>query len=69
VAQLLGGDEDCIKQLMDLQVPHLGFVEDFVDIVHRSLDNSDPPGGGVRCVYFHWCGLREFPILWVWKDL
>jgi hypothetical protein len=29
VAQLPGGDEDCIKQLVDLQVPCLGLMEDF----------------------------------------
>jgi hypothetical protein len=34
VAQLPGGDEDCIKQLVDLQVPCLGLVEDFADVVH-----------------------------------
>jgi hypothetical protein len=45
VAQLPRGDEDYIKQLMDLQVPCLGLV-DFADAVHQSLDGSDPPRGG-----------------------
>jgi hypothetical protein len=63
-SQLPRSDEDCIKQLMDLQVPCLGLVEDFADVVHQSLDGPDPPeGGGVRCIYFHWCGLRELLIL------
>jgi hypothetical protein len=56
VMQLPRGDEDCIKQLVDLQVPSLGLVEDLADVVHWTLDGSDPPGGGVRCVYFHWSG-------------
>jgi hypothetical protein len=46
VARLPGGDEDCIKQLMDLHVPRLGLMEDIVDIVHRSLEGLDPLGGG-----------------------
>jgi hypothetical protein len=33
------------KQLVDLQVPCLGFVEEFVDEVHRTLDGPSPPGG------------------------
>jgi hypothetical protein len=45
VTQLPGGDEDCIKQLVDLQVPGLGLVEDLADIVHRTLDGPDPPRG------------------------
>jgi hypothetical protein len=45
VAELPGGDDDCIKQLMDLQVPYLGLVEDFADVVHRSLDGLDLPEG------------------------
>jgi hypothetical protein len=43
-------------------------VEDLPDVVHWSLDGPDPPGG-IRCVYFHQCGLREFSILWVQRDL
>jgi hypothetical protein len=46
VAQLPGGDEDCIQQLVDLQVPSLGLVQDLTDVVHRTLDGPDPPGGG-----------------------
>jgi hypothetical protein len=46
VVYLPGGNEDYIKQLVDLQVPRLGFVEDFADEVHRTLDGSGPPGGG-----------------------
>jgi hypothetical protein len=70
VAQLPGGDEDWIKQLVDLQVPCLGLMEDLADVVHWMLDSSDPPGGaGVWCVYFHWCGIRVLLILWVWRDL
>jgi hypothetical protein len=46
VAQLPGGDEDWIKQLVDLQVPCLGLMEDLADVVHWMLDSSDPPGGG-----------------------
>jgi hypothetical protein len=45
VAQLPGGDEDCIKQLVDLQVSCLGLVEDLTDVVHRILNNPDPVGG------------------------
>jgi hypothetical protein len=45
-SQLPRSDEDCIKQLMDLQVPCLGLVEDFADVVHQSLDGPDPPEGG-----------------------
>jgi hypothetical protein len=45
VAQLLRGDEDGIKQLVDLQVPCLGLIEDLADVVHRSLDGPDPPRG------------------------
>jgi hypothetical protein len=30
-------------------------MEDFIDVVHRSLDGTDLPGG-VRCFYLH--GLR-----------
>jgi hypothetical protein len=43
VTQLPEGDEDCIKQLVDLQVPDLGLVEDLADLVHRTLDSPDPP--------------------------
>jgi hypothetical protein len=46
VTQLPGGDEDCIKQLVDLQVPGLGLVEDLIDVVHWTLYGPDPPGGG-----------------------
>jgi hypothetical protein len=46
VVQLSGSDEYCIKQLVDLQIPCLGFVEDLTDVVHRALDSPDPPGGG-----------------------
>jgi hypothetical protein len=46
VAQLPGSDEHYIKQLVDLQIPCLGFVEDFADVVHRALDGPDPSGGG-----------------------
>jgi hypothetical protein len=58
VTQLHGGDEDCIQQLVDLQVhgPHL--VEDLADVVHQTLDDPDHPKG-VRCIYFHWSGRRE----------
>jgi hypothetical protein len=31
---------------MDLKVPCLGLVDNFDDVVHRSLDDPDPPGGG-----------------------
>jgi hypothetical protein len=56
VARLPGGDEDCIKQLMDLHVPRLGLMEDIVDIVHRSLEGLDPLGGGGDPV-------RPFPLV------
>jgi hypothetical protein len=45
VVQLPGGNEDSKKQLMVLQVPCHGLVEDFADVVHRSLDGPDPPRG------------------------
>jgi hypothetical protein len=68
VAQLSGSDEYCIKQLMDLQVPRLGHVEDLADVVHRSLDGPDPPGV-VWPIYFHGLKLRELSILWIQRDL
>jgi hypothetical protein len=34
VAQLPESDEYCIKQLVDLQVPCLGFVEDLANVLH-----------------------------------
>jgi hypothetical protein len=46
VAQLPESDEYCIKQLVDLQIPCLGFVEDLADVVYRTLDGPDPPRGG-----------------------
>jgi hypothetical protein len=58
VTQLPGGDEDCIQQLVDLQVHGPRLVEDLADVVHRTLDGPDPPKG-VRCIYFHWSGRRE----------
>jgi hypothetical protein len=45
VVRLLGGDEDCIQQLVDLQVPGLGLVEDLTDVVLRTLDGPNPMGG------------------------
>jgi hypothetical protein len=48
VAQLSGGNGDCIKRLMDLQVPCLGLMEDLANVVHRALDCSDPPREGAR---------------------
>jgi hypothetical protein len=44
VVQHPRGDEDCIKQLVDLQVSGLGLMKDLADVVHQSLDDSDPPG-------------------------
>jgi hypothetical protein len=37
-------------------------MEDFTDVVHRSLDGPNPPGG-VRCVYLHGFRLRELMAL------
>jgi hypothetical protein len=51
VVRLLGGDEDCIQQLVDLQVPGLGLVEDLTDVVHRTLDGPNPPGGGLTRLF------------------
>jgi hypothetical protein len=31
---------------VDLQIPHLGLVDDLADVVHQSLDGPDPPRGG-----------------------
>jgi hypothetical protein len=65
VAQLSRGDEYFIKQLVDLQVPCLGLMEDVADVVHQSLDGPNPPEGGrgrVRHVYLHRLGLRDLPI-------
>jgi hypothetical protein len=45
VAQLPGSDEYCVKQLVDLQIPCIGFMEDLADVVHRALDSLDPLGG------------------------
>jgi hypothetical protein len=46
VTQLPRGNEDCIQQLVDLQVPSFGLVEDLTNVVHWTLDGSDSPGGG-----------------------
>jgi hypothetical protein len=43
--QLPGGDEDCIKQLVDIQEPGLGLVGDLTAVVHQTLDGPDPPEG------------------------
>jgi hypothetical protein len=43
VVKFLGSNENCIKQLMHLQVSHLGIIEDFPDVVYRALDGADPP--------------------------
>jgi uncharacterized protein Usg len=43
--QFLECNQHYIEQLMHLQVSHLGIMEDFIDIVHRSLDGPEhlPP--------------------------
>jgi hypothetical protein len=46
VTQLTGCNENCIKQLMHLQVPCLGVIEDLANVVDRALDGPDPLGGG-----------------------
>jgi hypothetical protein len=51
VAQLPRGNEDNIKQLVDLQVPCLGLVVDLANVVHRPLDSPDPPGARVGPVH------------------
>jgi hypothetical protein len=33
-------------EVVNLQVPDLGLVEDLADVVHQTLDGPDPPGGG-----------------------
>jgi hypothetical protein len=45
VAQFFGSNENCIKQLMYFQVSCLGIMEDFTDLVHRTLNDPDPPWG------------------------
>jgi hypothetical protein len=68
VAQLPEGDKYCIKQLVDLQVPCLGIVEDLIDVVHWSLDRPNSPRG-VPGIYLHRHGLGELPIFWIRKGL
>ena len=40
VAQLALNHDDCIKQLLDLWIPCLGFRQHFTDEVHRPLDRQ-----------------------------
>jgi hypothetical protein len=44
--QVPRGNEDCIQQLVDLQLSIFGLVLDLVDVVHQTMDGPDPPGGG-----------------------
>jgi hypothetical protein len=45
MAQFPGCNENCIKLLMHFQVPCLGVMEDFTDVVDRVLDDTNPPWG------------------------
>jgi hypothetical protein len=38
-------------EVVNLQVPDLGLVEDLADVVHQTLDGPDPPGGGLECLF------------------
>jgi hypothetical protein len=45
---------------MHLPASHLGIMEDFTDIVHMSLDGTDPPRG-IQIIYLHGFKLLGFP--------
>jgi hypothetical protein len=62
VAHFFGSNENCIKQLMYFQVSCLGVMEDFTDVVHRTLNDLDPPWG-VWYVYLHRVGFWVFATL------
>jgi hypothetical protein len=38
MAELVGCNQDCVQQLLDLGIPSLGLVQDLADEVNRSLD-------------------------------
>jgi hypothetical protein len=43
VAEFAPREDHCVKQLLYLWVACLGFVQDFADVVHRSLDWKGVP--------------------------
>jgi hypothetical protein len=38
MAELVGCDQDCVQQLLDMRIPSLGLIQDFANEVNRSLD-------------------------------